>query len=411
MTAKLLFIDDDPLVLSAFRRSLEDRHPEWQADFIACPLEAWERVQRQPYDTIVVDMKMPHMTGLEFLVHVKSNPATRAIPVVIVTGSAASDDKRKALDYGAADLLNKPVSADDLDARIRSSLKLRYYEQQLEKQSELLARQVSLKTAELSASRLEIIWRLAKASEYRDEDTGNHVIRVGAYSRILAKRMGLSADFCDTIFHAAPLHDLGKLGIPDSVLLKPGKLNDEEWRVMKTHCQIGVSILNEECKLGRLARTSFEEDCVAASMSQDNPFLSMASDIARSHHERWDGAGYPHGLAASQIPLAARIVALSDVYDALRSRRPYKEQASVDQAVSIIIAGTGSHFDPQVVQAFLDGLELIRATEISLGDFHNGPTPAKLPLPALGLTDGESYSSSGMAQAYLVPMGSAALGM
>lgn len=394
MTSKLLFIDDDPLVLSGFRRSIEDRHPQWQADFVGCPVEAWERVQHQSYDTIVVDMKMPRMTGLEFLKLIKSNTATRSIPVVIVTGSAESDCKRKALDSGAADLLSKPVSADDLDARIRSSLKIRSYEQQLEKQSELLAEQVSLKTAELSASRLEIIWRLAKASEYRDQETGNHVIRVGAYSRILAESLELSADFCDTIFHAAPLHDLGKLGIPDSILLKPGKLTDDEWKVMKTHCQIGVSILNEECMLGRLARNSFHEETLTASESNGNPFLSMASDIARSHHERWDGAGYPHGLAASQIPLSARIVALSDVYDALRSRRPYKEPSSVEQAFSIVIAGKGSHFDPQIVQAFVKSFDKIRATEASLCDDHTYSTPAKLPSAPLVFAGCDGYSPS-----------------
>lgn len=395
MTSKLLFIDDDPLVLSYFRRSIQDRHPEWQADFSGCPVEAWERVQNQSYDTIVVDMKMPRMTGLEFLERVKSNNATRLIPVVIVTGSDEYDDKRKALDGGAADLLTKPVSTDDLVARIRSSLKIRYYEEQLEKQSELLAMQVSIKTAELSASRLEIIWRLAKASEYRDEETGNHVIRVGAYSRVLAESLGLDDVFCDTIFHAAPLHDIGKLGISDSILLKPGKLTDQEWKVMKTHCQIGVSILQEECKLGRLARSSFQAECSAASSGDVNPFLSMASAIARSHHEKWDGSGYPNGLAESQIPLSARIVALSDVYDALRSRRPYKEPMSVDQAVSIILDGTGAHFDPEIVDTFLSHFDRIRTAENLLRDVQADSSPPNLPLAASAfpIHNGNYYSA------------------
>ncbi len=293
------------------------------------------------------------------------------IPVVIVTGSAEHDNKRNALDGGATDLLSKPVSVDDLVARIRSSLKIKHYEEQLEKQGEWLAEQVVLKTAELSSSRLEIIWRLAKASEYRDEDTGHHVVRVGAYSRIIAEALGHSSDYVAAIFHAAPLHDIGKLGIPDAILLKPGKLSPEEWAIMKTHCQIGVSILEEECNLGRLAVSFAAGGNSATKPNNSNPFLKMAAEIAGSHHEKWNGSGYPHGLVGTQIPLSARIVALSDVYDALRSRRPYKEPMPLDRTLAIISEGRGEHFDPQVVDKFLSCFQRIQDAERSLSDNRN----------------------------------------
>lgn len=337
-------------------------------EFASCPLEAWNRLQSEQFDAVVSDVRMPGMSGLELLDLIKMNSSTCDIAVVIVTGEADRELKWRALDSDAADLLNKPVDPNDLVARLRSVLRTKRYADQLRNQNELLEQRVQERTAELVASRIDILWRLGKAAEFRDEETGNHVIRVGSYSRAVARAMGLDEEFTDTLFMAAPLHDIGKIGIPDSILLKPGKLSDDEWGVMRQHCQIGVAILSDECKFMHVARRysdtslSESEDLVA------NPVMELAATIAASHHEKWNGLGYPNALKGSEIPLAGRIVAIADVYDALRSERPYKKAFSVDRSLEILNEDSGSHFDPDVVTGFFDAFDDIRSIENEFAD-------------------------------------------
>ena len=358
----ILFVDDDPNILQSYKRSLRSYRDTWNMHFEPCPVNALKRMKDLHYDTVVSDVRMPGMTGLEFLEAIKADPEQTDVPVIIVTGEADKHLKRKALDLNAADLLNKPVETEDLAARIHSVLRLKQYSDELKEVNDTLERKVQERTTELYASRIDILWRLGKAAEFRDEDTGNHVIRVGSYSRIVAQVMGLNDAYCENLFLAAPLHDIGKIGIPDAVLLKPGKLDDAEWDMMRSHCVKGVAILTEPCNLLHVVSGDSDEEAYS------NPVLEMAAVIAESHHEKWDGSGYPHGLAGEEIPLVGRIVAIADVYDALRSHRPYKKPFPIEKALDILREGSGKHFDPDVVEAFLAGFDAIREIEEQFSD-------------------------------------------
>jgi len=308
---------------------------------------------------------MPFIDGLQLLGLLQQSPQTRDIPFVILTGLSDRDLRRKALELGATDLLNKPADPEDVVARIRSALRLKSYQDELKHQNEVLEQRVCERTAELAESRLEVIWRLAKAAEFRDEDTGNHVMRVASYCRIIAEKLGCERDFTERLFLTSPLHDLGKIAVPDAILLKPGELTDEEWVVMRSHAELGAKILRDDSK----ARQIFcQLDGAGGSTSDRDPLIEMAANIALTHHEKWDGSGYPRGLAGEQIPLEARIVAVADVYDALTSARPYKQPHSSEKSVSIIHEGSGKHSDPTVVAAFDACLDEIRAIQSRLAD-------------------------------------------
>ena len=370
MTRKrILFVDDEPNVLQAYRRSLRGSDSDWDLQFESSPTRAWERIGNESFDTIISDVSMPEISGIDLLKQIKLSEATNDIPVIVVTGQSDRDLKQLALDLDASDLLSKPVDPNELVARIRNALRLKDYADRLKNANETLEQRVNERTAQLNASRVDIIWRLAKAAEFRDEETGNHVTRVACYSRLVAQSMGMKPTFCDTVFLAAPLHDIGKIGIPDCILLKPGPLTPDEWRVMRRHCQMGVSILTAPCRFMNGAQLNSAANGDFADLVEPiNPVIEMASQIAASHHEKWDGSGYPNGITGEQIPLAARIVAIADVYDALRSRRPYKEPYQIDQALEILAAGAGCHFDPRVVSAFDDCFPEIHCIEQNLSD-------------------------------------------
>lgn len=379
---RVLFVDDEPNILRSYRRLLFEFENRWDMAFDNCPRAAYRRLQNESFDTIVCDMRMPGMSGLQLLEKIKSHDATKDVPFVIVTGNSDKDLKRRALDLDATDLLNKPVEPNELVSRIKSALRTKEYADRLKRQNDMLEERVRQRTAELAASREDIIWRLGKAAEYRDEETGNHVVRVASFSRVVAREMGLDQEFYDTLYLAAPLHDIGKIGIKDSVLLKPGKLDSVEWEQMQKHCEIGVAILTADSHFHQVVATQIDPNMAAApqDVSQDvrhgeNSVMSMAATIAATHHERWDGEGYPHGLSGESIPLASRIVAIADVYDALRSRRPYKEPFSVEKSLAILREGSGSHFDPQVVDAFMNAYNKIACIE---AEFEDNPAPANL---------------------------------
>jgi putative two-component system response regulator len=340
----------------------------WDVTCVNRPEAAWESLMENDFDAVVSDIKMPGMSGLELLERIQQTEQTRDVPVVMLTGLSTRELKRQALDLGAADLLNKPVEPEDLVARLRGVLRLKSYQDELKVHNELLEEKVQQRTMDLFHARLDIIWRLGKAAEHRDDAMGNHVIRVGCTSRVIAETLQMERDFVETLFLAAPLHDIGKIGIPDAVLLKRGPLSFDEWEVMKQHCQIGARILREDCS----AKTAFWDwrglDAQSADEGRDNPVLEMGATIALMHHERWDGTGYPQGLSGEEIPLESCIVAISDVFDAMTSRRSYKDPYPEDRALEIIHDKAGSDFAPDVHAAFMDALPEIRSIRERFAD-------------------------------------------
>jgi len=284
-----------------------------------------------PPDLVLLDIMMPGLSGLELCRRLKANPDRRSIPIIFVTAMSTVEDEKIGLEIGAVDYITKPVSPPIVLARVRTHLAL--YDQTRE-----LERMVQQRTRELSMSRQQIIRRLSRAAEYRDDETGNHVLRVAHSSRLIAQAYGLGAKASSIIFSTAPMHDVGKIGISDSILRKTGKLNNAEWELMRQHPFMGAEIIG----------------------THENEMLKMARIIALTHHERWDGQGYPSQLKGEDIPLAGRIVAIADVFDALLSVRPYKEAFSFEKSIDIMNCEDGSHFDPTLMAAFRRALPEIQ---------------------------------------------------
>ncbi len=279
------------------------------------------------------------------------------IPTLVCTAFDNVQVKLEALELGATDFLTKPINAAELVVRVRNALVVKAHHDHLKNYARELADQVRHRTAELAASRLELIHCLARAAEYRDNETGRHVIRVGRYAEIIARRMGLDPQFVELIEHAAPLHDMGKVGIPDMILLKPGTLSPEEFEMMQRHCIYGKRTFEP---MSRDEWRMFKSHTFLGEMIMDvrsSPIITMAAKIALTHHEKWDGNGYPMGLSGEDIPLAGRITAVADVFDALSSKRPYKPAFPLERCFAIMEEGRGTHFDPKVLDAFLAARE------------------------------------------------------
>ncbi len=360
---RLLFVDDEPNFLNGIRRMLRSHRDAWDMEFVNSVDEAVSLTENAEFDAVISDVNMPLKNGLDLLGILRDRDNTRNVPIIILTGNAEADLKRRALDLGATDLLNKPVGQEDLIARIRSVLRLKAYQDELRDQNIILERRVRERTADLERARRDIVCRLAKAGEFRDEETGDHVIRVASCSEALAKALGLPAQDVDLILLTSPLHDLGKIGIPDSILLKNGPLTADERAVMQQHCEIGASILTAQPK----GMTRFLADASgtfgAAMPDSTDALRETAATIMLTHHEKWDGTGYPRGLRGDDIPLYGQIVAVADVYDALRSARPYKDAFSVEDTIERMHAARGTHFAPKVYDAFatvVDAFEDIR---------------------------------------------------
>jgi putative two-component system response regulator len=273
-----------------------------------------------PPDLILLDIMMPGMSGYEVCAELKAHLPTRRIPVIFCTAMGEVEDERKGFDLGCVDYITKPVSAPLVLARVKTHLTLYQTERELE-------RQVAERTAELGDTRLEIIRCLGKAAEFKDDQTGQHVIRMSHFARLLGKACGMTDADADLLMSAAPMHDVGKIGIPDNVLKKPGKFEPAEWTVMQRHVDFGVDILG----------------------THKSELLRLARAIALTHHEKWDGSGYPQGLAGEDIPLAGRIVAIADVFDALTSERPYKPAWPLEKVLALFQEQRGKHFDPKLV--------------------------------------------------------------
>ena len=312
---QLLVVDDEPANLQVLRHILQE---DYRLLFTKDGAKALELAAREKPELILLDVMMPGMTGYEVCAQLKATPATSAIPVIFVTALADVEDEAQGFAVGAVDYITKPVSPAIVKARVRTHLSL-------------------VRVEELRETRLQIVQRLGLAAEYKDNETGLHVIRMSHYSRVLALAAGFSEAQAEELLNAAPMHDVGKIGIPDAVLRKPGKLDGEEWEVMKQHAQIGADIIGEH----------------------PSGLLRMAREIALNHHEKWDGSGYPRGIGGAEIPVEARIIAIADVFDALTSERPYKKAWPVEEAVQLLREQSGRHFDPELVELFLGQLPAI----------------------------------------------------
>ena len=338
----ILIVDDTPDNLLLMANLLKDSYTVKAANNGEKAL----RIARDtpPPDLILLDIMMPGMTGHDVARALQAEPRTRAIPIIFLTAMASTDDETRGLEMGAADYITKPISPPVVLARVRTQLKVKDAADFLRDQNAYLEQEVQRRTRELGAIQDVTIHAMASLAETRDNETGNHIRRTQHYVRVLAEHLRehprfrhyLDDDTIKLLFKSAPLHDIGKIGIPDRILLKPGRFTPEEFEIMKTHTTLGRdAIAHAEQQLG---------------MNVD--FLRLAKEIAYSHQEKWDGSGYPEGLAGDAIPISARLMAVADVYDALISRRVYKEGMPHQKAVQIILEGRGSHFDADICDAF-----------------------------------------------------------
>lgn len=305
----LLLVDDEPTNLQVLRHILQS---DYRLLFATDGQRALHLAQQQRPDLILLDIMMPQLDGYAVCQRLKADAHTSAIPVIFITALTDSAEEAKGLDIGAVDYIGKPVSAPVVRARVRTHLSL-------------------VRLDELRESRLQIVQRLGRAAEYKDNETGMHVIRMSHFAHSLALAAGCSPAWSEDLLNAAPMHDIGKIGVPDAVLCKPGKLDSQEWQIMRRHPEMGAEIIGQH----------------------DTGLLQMAHTIALHHHEKWDGSGYPQGCAGAAIPLEARIVAIADVFDALTTERPYKKPWAIEDAVAHIQAQAGQHFDPHLVTLFV----------------------------------------------------------
>ncbi|MBU2887791.1 two-component system response regulator [Gilvimarinus agarilyticus] len=306
---RILVVDDEPTNLKVMQNVLADTY---QLSFAKSGQAALKLADEQVPNLILLDVMMPEMSGIEVCKALKNNPNTQHIPVIFVTALSDNNDEFQGFEVGAVDYIIKPITPALVRARVRTHLSLVQAEQ-------------------LKKAHVDLVQRLGAAAEYKDEDTGEHILRMSRYSKALALAHGINEDDAEIIRQAAPMHDVGKIGIPDAILLKPGKLTHSEFDKIKEHTTIGGKILE----------------------NSDSPLLRLAHKLAMEHHEKWDGSGYPYGLQGEQISIEARIVTLADVFDALTSKRPYKEAWPTDQAFEYIAEQAGKHFDPVLTATFL----------------------------------------------------------
>lgn len=346
--ARILIVDDEASNVLLLQRIL-DIAAYKQVQSTEDPRQVVEMFRQRAFDIVLLDLNMPYMNGYEVMEQLQAEAGENMPMVLMLTAQHAQEFRQHALDNGALDYVTKPFNAEELLSRIRNLVDVKLARDFIHKQKEILEQKVAqrtheleLRTSELHETRLQVVRRLGRAAEYRDNETGLHIVRMSKMAAALGKVAGMNEYECDLLLNAAPMHDIGKLGIPDNILLKPGKLEADEWTIMQTHAQIGADILSGD----------------------DSELLKMAEEIALTHHEKWNGKGYPNGLVGEDIPLAGRLCALSDVFDALTSVRPYKKAWSVEKAVDLIKEESGEHFDPRLVELFLQLLpEMIAIKE------------------------------------------------
>ncbi len=336
--ALILAVDDTPTNLALIERLLA-KLPGVETLALEDPVLALDWCAENRPDLILLDYMMPALDGLEFMRRLQALPGRAATPVIMITADLEREVRYQALELGARDFLNKPLDAAEFTARVKNQLALIDAERKLADRAAWLAEEVAKATAEIRSREKETILRLSRAAEYRDPETGAHLLRMSHYSRLIAERIGLCAAEQELVLEASPMHDIGKVGIPDAILLKPGRLDEAEFEIMKRHPRIGYEILAQSA----------------------SPLLQAAAVIALAHHEKFDGSGYPQGLQGEAIPLYGRIVALADVFDALTSERPYKKAWPLERARAFLQEQAGRHFDPALVDVFLGAWEDVLA--------------------------------------------------
>ena len=332
----ILIVDDEPANLKLLDKMLGNQGYQ-NLILVSDPREVIARYQAARPDLILLDINMPHLDGYQVMELLKALHDPLLPPIVILTAQNSKDYLLRALAGGARDFISKPFDRNELLMRVRNLLDAQLAHRMIHEQKQVLEEMVQARTEELRRTRLQVVQRLGMAAEYRDEETGSHILRMSHMSALLARASGWSEADCELMLNASPMHDIGKIGIPDAILLKPGKFEPAEWEIMKTHATIGGKLLEGD----------------------DSDLMRMAQQIAISHHEKWDGSGYPNGLAGEAIPQAGRIAALADVFDALTSARPYKKAWSIEDAVKLIQENSGKHFDPKLVEVFLQQLPAI----------------------------------------------------
>ena len=350
--ACVMIIDDEKLNIEVVKEYLKEVGFENFLSTTHAP-SAVEMLRNHQPDIVLLDINMPEVSGLEILSEMRQDPILKMIPALVLTAANDPRIKLQALRLGASDFLAKPVDPSEMTLRVENVLAVKAYQDHLAEYSERLERQVRIRTDELERSRQEAIHCLARAGEYRDDDTGHHVTRVGRYSGLIAAELGFPPSAVELLEQAAQLHDVGKIGVPDAILHKPGKLDPKEYEIMQRHCGIGRRIINPLSHEESVRLRSHTSIGLQIMGSTHSPVLRIAAVIAASHHEKWDGSGYPLGLSGESIPLEGRIVAVADVFDALSSARPYKEAFPLPKCIEILTEGRGKHFDPVVLDAFL----------------------------------------------------------
>ncbi|MDR3436012.1 response regulator [Telmatospirillum sp.] len=364
--ATILIVDDDESNIKLLQTLLR---AEGYATLTARNgLDALAVTAAEQPDLILLDIMMPNMDGFETVARLKANPKTQPVPVIMVTSLNDRGSKLRALEAGAEEFLNKPLDRADLRVRVRNLLRLKEYGDFLANHNRLLEQKVGERTRQLEEAYRDTVFTLVQAAEYRDEETGQHVRRISHYCRDLAETRGLDGEFRDHIAQASPMHDIGKIGIPDYLLLKPGPFEPEEWVIMKTHAAHGAQILAQG----------------------SSPYTRMGAEIALCHHERWGGDGYPNGLKGEEIPLAARIMQICDVYDALRSCRRYKPAFDHARTIEIITNGDGrtrpEHFDPAILASFVACADRFACIFAEHADPYDGTASQASPPPIIGGT-------------------------
>lgn len=329
--ANILLVDDEPANLRVLEAILRGEGYA-RVTSLSDPRAVEPLYRAQRFDIVLLDINMPYLDGFTVMERLKAANAEDHLPVLVLTAQADTATRLRALRSGARDFVTKPFLREEVLTRIRNQIETRLLHNRLRDQNRALEERVHERTRELHDSRLDIIRRLGRAAEYRDNETGLHIIRMSKVSELLARACGMNDDEADMVLNASPMHDIGKIGVPDRILLKPGKLDPEEWEVMKTHATIGSEILS----------------------GHGSNLIEAARAIALTHHEKWDGSGYPAGLRGEDIPLVGRIVAVSDVFDALTSERPYKRAWSVDESTAFLRTQSGRHLDPWLIELFMD---------------------------------------------------------
>jgi two-component system response regulator RpfG len=343
---KVLIVDDESTGRTILSKIIQQVEDDIGVEAFDNPLEALKWLDDNHPDLIITDYRMPEMNGIELTRKIRERPGMLDIPIMVVTVVSEKSVRYDALEAGATAFLTRPIDQIECRTSCRNLLKLHEQQSIIQDRADWLARQVEVATQQVVSREKETLLRLAKAGEYRDEVTGYHVVRMAKYSRQIAEALGLSEMECDEIEYAAPMHDIGKIGIHDDVLLKPGKFEPQEWLTMQQHTTIGHAILS----------------------NSQSRYIQTGSIIALSHHEKFDGTGYPHGIVGIDIPLVARIVAVADVYDALVSNRPYKDPWTETDAQDYLEKHSGTQFDPICVEAFFERIETIKNIHLNFND-------------------------------------------